>query len=140
MRQAPPFQSNKLVKADLKPEEREMLEKIAAWIVKRGMAVPSIMFLESVKPLSYVSAQVVVFFAPALEILFDPVRISTFVNLMEDKKNIDIFLQEIETQDNEHRKQIKELKKKKKEEKRQRKEQRRCLKCKDSSTDGADTE
>ena len=140
MKQTPPFQSNRIVKADLKPEERKMIEKIADWVVKRGMAVPAILFLESVRPLSYVGAQVVVFFAPALEFLFDPVRISTFVNLMEDKRNVGILLQEIETQDNEYRKHIKALKMKKKEEKRQKKEQRRRLKRGESPLGGADTE
>ena len=125
MKQPGPIPSNRIVKDDLKPEERNMLEVIAAWVVRRGMTVPAILFLESTKPLSFVGSQVVVFFKPALEILFDPVRISAFVGLMEDRKNVELLLREIETLDNEYQKEIKALKAKRKEEKHKKKEERR---------------
>ncbi len=128
MRQPGPIPSERVVKDDLKPEERKMLETVAAWVVRRRMAVPAILFLETVKPLSYVGSQVVVFLGPALEIIFDPVRIATFVSLLENRKNIELLLREIEERDNEYQKELKAFKAKWKEEKRKKKEERRRLK------------
>jgi hypothetical protein len=123
-----PIPPEKILKEKLKPEERKMLEDLAAWVVRRGMTVPAILFLESTKPLSFVGSQVVVFLSPALEILFDPVRIATFVSLMEDRKNVELLLREIEERDNESQKNLKALKARMKEEKRKKREERRRLK------------
>ena len=128
MRQPGPIPSDRIVKDDLKPEERKMLEAVAAWVVRRRMAVPAILFLETVKPLSYVGSQVAVFLTPALEILFDPVKIATFVTLLENRKSLELLLREIEERDNEHQKELKALKAEWKEEKRKKKEERRKLK------------
>ena len=42
-------------------EEEELLRKVAQKVVDRRMTVPAIIFLESVKPLSYIGSQVMVF-------------------------------------------------------------------------------
>ncbi len=45
----------------LPPDEDAVLEKLAKMVVKRGFSVPAIMFLESIKPLNYITSQALVF-------------------------------------------------------------------------------
>jgi len=110
-----------------------MISRLADWTVRRGMTTPAILFLESVKPLSYVGSQVVVFFAPALEILFGPVSVSAFISLMEDRKNVELLLREIERRDAEHQKEAAKLKAQQRAMKQQRKEMRKLEKARRKS-------
>ncbi len=125
MKQPGPIPSERVIKDHLEPEERKMLEILAAWVVRRRMTLPAILFLETVKPLSYIGSQAVVFLTPALEILFDPVKIAAFISLLENRKNIELLLREIEERDNEYQKELKAFKARWKEKKRKKKEERR---------------
>jgi len=114
----------------LTPEQRAIIDRLADWTVRRGMTVPAILFLETVKPLSYVGSQVVVAFAPILEVLFDPVAITAFYTMMEDRKNMELLLREIERRDAEALKKQKEMKAQEKAVKKMRKEARKLAKQK----------
>ncbi|RKY29325.1 MAG: hypothetical protein DRP79_00700 [Planctomycetota bacterium] len=124
-----PLLSEKILGQKLTPRQRGIIDRVADWTVRRGMTTPAILCLESVKPLSYVGSQVVVFFAPALEVLFDPVSISAFVSLMEDRNNVELLLREIESRDAEQQKKEKELKAQRRAMKRQRKLMRKMKKA-----------
>ena len=52
-------------------EENAVLEKLATKVVDRGMTIPAILFLESVKPLNYISSQAMVFFEPMVQSVFN---------------------------------------------------------------------
>lgn len=55
-----------LPEAELSPENRDkIIEKIARDIIEKGMGVPVIMTLQSVKPLSNVGSQMGLFFGSA---------------------------------------------------------------------------
>src|SRR5438445_5243030 len=41
----------------LSPEDVALLERVAATVVERGMAMPAILFLESVGPMSFLGSQ-----------------------------------------------------------------------------------
>ncbi|MCD6282613.1 hypothetical protein J7J84_03270 [bacterium] len=62
---------------ELNEEELETLEKLARRVVKMNMAVPAIMFLESVRPLNYLGSQVMLFFRPLLGIASETVNLAT---------------------------------------------------------------
>lgn len=62
---------------ELNEEELETLEKLAERVVKMNMAVPAIMFLESVRPLNYLGSQVMLFFRPLLGIASETVNLAT---------------------------------------------------------------
>jgi len=62
---------------ELTGEELETLDKLAERVVKMNMAVPAIMFLESVRPLNYLGSQVMLFFRPLLGIATETVNIAT---------------------------------------------------------------
>lgn len=112
----------------LTPAQRDIIDRLAGWVVRRGMTTPALFFLESIRPLSYIGSQAVVFFSPALDVLFAPDKVEAFALLMEDRKNIELLLREIERRDAEHQKKMKELKAQHKAMKMERKQMRRMEK------------
>ena len=98
--------------AELTPEQQEVLEKIAKKVVEWRMAVPAIMTLETVKPLSFIGSQALVFFEPIVQSIFSIKHYDTFRELMEDRENVERLLQLIEKFDAELAIREKEYKKK----------------------------
>jgi len=56
--------------------------------VKRGLGTPAILFLQTVVPLNYIGAQVLVFFKPFASAVFDPVSFNKFAMLLERRETI----------------------------------------------------
>jgi len=52
------------------PRQREVMERLAAWIVRKRLTTPAILFLESVRPLNFVGSQVMVILNPAVQAVF----------------------------------------------------------------------
>jgi len=50
-------------------EERALLEKVARLIVKRDMAAPAVLFLESVGPLGFLGSQLLHALTPLLDLI-----------------------------------------------------------------------
>jgi len=71
------FAVERATEDELNEEELETLEKLARRVVKMNMAVPAIMFLESVRPLNYLGSQVMLFFRPLLGIASETVNLAT---------------------------------------------------------------
>jgi hypothetical protein len=92
-------------------EEDEVLEKVARKVVQWRMAVPAILFLESVKPLNYIGAQVMVFFEPIVQSLFNFKYYEIFRIAMERRENVENLLQKIEKHDAELYEREKAIKK-----------------------------
>lgn len=80
-------------------EENAVLEKVAKKVIKWRMAVPAILFLESVKPLNYIGSQVMVFFEPVVQSLFNFKDYDNFRMAMERRENVENLLQKIEKYD-----------------------------------------
>lgn len=83
----------------LTPRQEEILERLASKVVEWRMAVPAVLFLESVKPLNYVGSQVLVFFAPIVNTVFTIKDYDEFVALMEERGSIELLLKRIESKD-----------------------------------------
>ena len=60
------------------------------------MTVPAILFLESVKPLSFLGSQALYFFEPMVRALFTVPEYDRFAALMERRENIEVLLLKIE--------------------------------------------
>ncbi len=86
-------------KPGIPPEEDAILEKVAKKVVSWRMAVPAIMFLESVKPLNYIGAQAMVFFEPIVQTVFNFRDYDIFRAALERRENIENLLQKIEKYD-----------------------------------------
>ncbi len=97
------------------PEETQsdpdttLLRSIAGRVTRMGLAVPAVFFLESVKPLSFIGSQALVFFEPFVKAFLDLKSYDRFAQLMEDRTNIEKLITIIEEQEAERaRKEKKE--------------------------------
>ena len=77
-------------------EVKEKLTKFAKKIVDRGMAVPSIFFLEMGKYASFIGSQTMIFFGPILTAFIKSEKYYNFAEILEDRNNIEFLLLEIE--------------------------------------------
>jgi hypothetical protein len=101
----------------LPSEEDAVIDKLAQKVVERRMAVPAIMFLESVKPLNYISSQAMVFFEPIVQTVFNFRDYDTLRTALEKRETIEVLLLRIEEYDSKAMDQEKRLKKFMREEK-----------------------
>ncbi len=88
-------------KPKLTERQAELLDKLAQKVVGYRMTVPAIMFLETVKPLSYVGSQTMVFFEPMVKAVFNIAEYDEIRLLMEDRRNVEELLVRIEKFDRE---------------------------------------
>lgn len=77
-------------------EDENLLTMIATRIVKMGLAVPAVFFLESSKPLSFLGSQALVFLEPFVKAFLNLKSYDRFVSLMEDRKNVERLIVRIE--------------------------------------------
>lgn len=80
-------------------DEDAVLEKVAKKVVERHMAVPAIVFLESIKPLNFIGAQAMIFFEPIVQSVFVIKDYNVFRRAMERRENVEVLLQKIERLD-----------------------------------------
>ena len=83
----------------LTPRQEEILDRLAARVVDWKMAVPAVLFLESVKPLNYVGSQVLVFFSPIVNSLFTIQDYDELTALLEQRGSIELLIGKIEARD-----------------------------------------
>jgi len=76
-------------RGDFTPEERALLEKVAVGIVTRGMAVPAVLFLESLGPLNFLGSQALYGLTPFLELVCDPTEIERLASILERRESIE---------------------------------------------------
>jgi hypothetical protein len=79
--------------------QKELLAKIADQIVKRKLTTPAILFFESVKPLSFVGSQALVFLQPIIQAFLNRREYDEIVLMMEERENVEKLLLEIENQE-----------------------------------------
>ena len=93
---------------ELGEKENAVLDKLASKVHQRGMGVPAIIFLESVKPLSFMAGQVMVFFKPFISAFFKTEEYDLLSTMLEDRNTVEILLSRIETleQHNRERRKI----------------------------------
>lgn len=96
-------------------EDEKLLDAVAGRVVRMGMAVPAIFFLESTKPLSYIGSQALVFLEPFVKSFLNVASYDRFVALLEDRQSIERLLRKIEDQDEAAREDEKARKREKKE-------------------------
>ncbi len=87
----------------LSGEDAALLDRMAAWLAERRLAVPAVLFLESVKPLNFVGSQAMFFFEPVVRAVIHGGSYSRFASIMEERDNMEEFLRRIEAADEAHR-------------------------------------
>ncbi|MHC4138295.1 MAG: hypothetical protein ACYSR1_00295 [Planctomycetota bacterium] len=84
---------------DVKLEDSDtkaLISKLADFVVRRNMSVPTVMFLESVRPLNFVGSQAMVFFKPILSRFFTIDEYDKLATILENREAIDLLIKEIE--------------------------------------------
>lgn len=89
---------------DFDPDEadRELIDVVCREVVKRRMATPATLFLESTRPLNYVGSQTMVFFEPVMRaVLRNPAAWERFSAILEHRGSIEYLCRRIETLEDE---------------------------------------
>ena len=72
----------------LSSEDQALLERVAVVVVDRGMAVPAVVFLESVGPMNFLGSQAIHFFTPLLEVVFPQRDVERVAQLLERRDTL----------------------------------------------------
>jgi hypothetical protein len=82
----------------LSVEDVALLERVAVAVAERRMAVPTVVFLESVGPMNFLGSQALHFFTPILEVVFPPRDIERVALLLERRDTLSRLTALIERQ------------------------------------------
>ena len=76
--------------------DKQFLIDIAKKIKSQNLNVPSIFFLEMMKPLSFISSQAMIFFGPIFSAFIKPDSYYRAAEIFENRDNVEFLLKEIE--------------------------------------------
>jgi len=77
-------------------QERALIDKVAQAVVRRGMATPAIMLLESVRPLGFIGSQALAFIEPVATTILAPRQFERFRSLLERRSTVSLLIEAIE--------------------------------------------
>ena len=83
--------------AALNPDDAEFLDRIADALLKRGMAAPATMFLESMGPMNFLGSQALHMLNPIIECAFDGKDVERLARLLERRETLSRLIALIET-------------------------------------------
>lgn len=87
-----------------------MLDRLAELTVSHRMAVPAILLLESMKPLSFLGSQALLFFEPMVRAFFSLPDYDRVAALLERRDSVEALLVRIEAKDEQARHDEREAK------------------------------
>jgi len=87
--------------SELRIQEKEAITRIAQKIIDRGFVTPAVFFLELMKPLSLLGSHALVFFGPIITAFVRQDKFYRAAELLEDPKNVEFLISEIERIDEE---------------------------------------
>jgi hypothetical protein len=78
-------------------DDAAMLDELADAIVKRHMATPALFFLESMRPLSFVGSQMMVFLRPMISLVWtNPARWDQLQRVLEVRGSVEELVRRLE--------------------------------------------
>lgn len=80
-------------------EERALLEKVAQLIVKRDMAAPAVLLLESVGPLGFLGSQLLHALTPLLDLVCSQAELEKMAHLLEKRESVSLLVEMIQKED-----------------------------------------
>jgi hypothetical protein len=80
----------------LSAEEEELVDRLARLVVRRQLAVPAILLLDSSKPLAFLGGQALHFLEPMLASLVERPEYRAAAGLLEDRDKLEALLRRIE--------------------------------------------
>ena len=90
-------------KENFTPNEKQIqvLDRVCREVVKRQLAMPAILLLETFRPLNYIGSQVMHFFQPIISAVLTVDGYTDFTELLEQRGSVDYFcecIREIEVE------------------------------------------
>ena len=82
--------------SNIRDNDRQFLIDLAAKIKSKKLNVPSIFFLEMMKPLSLISSQAMIFFGPIFSAFIKPDSYYRAAEIFENRDNVEFLIKEIE--------------------------------------------
>jgi len=82
--------------AAISQSDSQLISNLAEKIVRHGMAVPAIFFLEMVKYMSFIGSQLMVFFGPVITVFVQSISYYKITHLLEERQNVEFLMLEIE--------------------------------------------
>lgn len=83
--------------ATLPADDDLLLAELALAVQRRGLATPAVLWLESLRPLSFIGAQAMHALTPFVQILTQGVRFARLAVIFEEREHLERFLRLIET-------------------------------------------
>jgi len=81
---------------EITEEDRALFAKFADWLATRRLETPAVLFLESVRPMSFVGAQAMHFLEPFARAVFDVKNYERLARLLERRSNLELLVRAIE--------------------------------------------
>ncbi len=82
--------------AGARDEQDRMIEDAAGFVQRMGMIAPAMLFGEALKPLSWIGSQGIHFLAPLAGTILGFERVDKYGYLLEDRGNVERFLDRLE--------------------------------------------
>jgi len=76
----------------------ELIKEVAGVIVRRRMAVPAILFIESAKPINRIAGQAILVLSPFIGLFVSYEKVEQFCDMLQDRNNVEKLLNEIKKQ------------------------------------------
>ena len=92
--------------AEPAPQEQEAVERFCRWFVRRHLATPGVVFMEMLRPMNYIAAQAMEFFAPGVWALARQEsyeQYGHFAAFLERRGSIEYLVRRIEQLEQERR-------------------------------------
>lgn len=77
-------------------EEAAVIDRVLREVVRRGMTMPASIFLESVRPMTYLGSQAMHFFGPFMSVLVEPTAYRSFSSFLERRGAVDYLITRME--------------------------------------------
>ena len=92
--------------------DMNLIDRVASEIVKRQMAVPALLFLESIKPIAFLGSQALIFIRPFViaATYGKSSNYERFALLMEKREGVEKFIEAIEKLENRRHEEIRSKK------------------------------
>ncbi len=84
------------MKVELTEKDKKLMQKLADIIISRRLTAVAVFLLESCKPLNFLGSQFMVFIQPFVQTFLELKEYDRVAELIEDRDNVEFFIQVIE--------------------------------------------
>ena len=85
--------------AEPSAEERDLIDRLARAVVRRGLTSPALIFLECGRPLNFLASQFMVFFAPIVTTIFRGQEYPILAQFLDRRGSVEYICRRIEAAD-----------------------------------------